>query len=464
MALAKKVIDARMVEWRNLKKLHTAQGVRITRLEEENKQLKAQNAALKATIVLQATQIQTLTLQMEELRTMVFGKKRKKHDDDLPPPPTQKSIRTPESYHRPIPTEAEVTGEQSHSIDTCTSCKAPLTKKSESVYYEEDIPLPITKVVTKHTVEKGYCTQCTQWVSATPLPSAKVVLGARVQTYVSYLSVVARLSITQIQQLLFDTYQFSISEGEVVKILNRQAIEYRPEYEQLKEDIRSRPIVHLDETGWKLFFERLRAFAWSMSTPEGKAVFLVGESRGGGNVPKLLGANYKGVVITDDFGVYKKLRNHQLCWAHLIRKHRDLAQSTEMDAPTKAHHTKAYQALCTLYTEIRDNRTPSLFETYARKLTTLTHSSKLDCKKLRTYKETLLKNIPKYLTCLSDANIPMTNNQAERSLRHLVLKRKISFGSHSKQTAENLAILLSVFMSKRAENPRGWFREMLQGV
>ncbi|MBI5401108.1 MAG: transposase [Candidatus Yonathbacteria bacterium] len=30
----------------------------------------------------------------------------------------------------------------------------------------------------------------------------------------------------------------------------------------------------------------------------------------------------------------------------------------------------------------------------------------------------------KYLTCLSDSRIPLTNNQAERSLRHLVLKRK----------------------------------------
>ena len=56
----------------------------------------------------------------------------------------------------------------------------------------------------------------------------------------------------------------------------------------------------------------------------------------------------------------------------------------------------------------------------------------------------------------------MTNNQAERSLRHLVLKRKISFGSLTKRTAENLAVLLSVLMSLRQRYPSNFFGEYLK--
>lgn len=71
-------------------------------------------------------------------------------------------------------------------------------------------------------------------------------------------------------------------------------------------------------------------------------------------------------------------------------------------------------------------------------------------------------NIQKYLTCLEDPRIPLTNNQAERSLRHLVLKRKISFGSLTKKTADNLAVLSSVILSLRQRYQSNFFREYLR--
>jgi len=40
----------------------------------------------------------------------------------------------------------------------------------------------------------------------------------------------------------------------------------------------------------------------------------------------------------------------------------------------------------------------------------------------------------------------MTNNQIERSLRYLILKRKISFGPFTKHTTEKLSILMPIIM------------------
>lgn len=60
-----------------------------------------------------------------------------------------------------------------------------------------------------------------------------------------------------------------------------------------------------------------------------ESVFLAGESRGKGNALKLLGENFSGFTVSDDYGAYRKLRNHQLCWAHLLRKFRDGAGSGE---------------------------------------------------------------------------------------------------------------------------------------
>lgn len=160
------------------------------------------------------------------------------------------------------------------------------------------------------------------------MPAAKVILGSNIQKYICYLSVICRLSYTQSRQILCDSYQISISEGEIAKILNREAVRSRSEYERLKEKIRGEPAIHLDETGWRILCDGDRSFAWVMSGAESReSVFLVGETRGGGNVETLRGDSYQGITVTDDYMAYRKLPKHQLCWSHLIRKFRDLAQS-----------------------------------------------------------------------------------------------------------------------------------------
>ncbi len=214
---------------------------------------------------------------------MVFGKKKKvrgpSDDDDLAPP-KEKMTRSQSSYRRPTPKDGEVTDFEHHVLSKC-SCSEEMTEKKTVVYYEEDIPLPAKKTVRKHTVEKGYCVTCKKWNTATPLPSHKAILGPNIQKYTCYLSILCRLSFTQIQALLMDTYGIHVSQGEIVKILNREAVRLRPAYERLKITIQGEPGVHLDETGWKLLMGGENSYAWVMSgTESGESAFLVGETRG----------------------------------------------------------------------------------------------------------------------------------------------------------------------------------------
>ena len=190
-------------------------------------------------------------------------------------------------------------------------------------------------------------------------------------------------------------------------------------------------------------------------------VFLVGESRGKGNVEKLM-EDFKGFVITDDYGAYRKLKKHQLCWAHLIRKFRDLAKSSELEEKQRLHCKNEYQKLCLIYDDLKNDKNIKRYNEFVKRLNELSMIKKLDPKKLVRTKTTLRKNIPKYLTCLSDSRIPLTNNQAERSLRHLVLKRKISFGSLTKRTADNLAVLMSSLMSLKQRYQSDFFLEYLR--
>ncbi len=193
-----------------------------------------------------------------------------------------------------------------------------------------------------------------------------------------------------------------------------------------------------------------------------RALFLLERHEGGGNVEKLTGDDHRGFVVTDDYGGYKKLERHQLCFAHVIRKWRDRAQSKELGEEQQLHCKEEYRKLCVIYDDLKNDRGIERYDEFVEKFTRLSTTSPLDPKKLSIYKTTLRKNIPQYLTCLSDPRIPLINNQAERSLRHLVLKRKISFGSLTKRTADNLAVLLSVLMSLKQKHRTGFFEEYLR--
>ena len=396
--LSKAEISLRMVELRNLRKLHAAQHVRIDLLEEQAKLLKAENRLLReANAVLTAT-VDDFKLQLEELRTIVFGRKR--------------------------------------------------------------------KTVIRHTVEKGYCASCRLWSAGTPLPAAKVVLGENVKRYVTYLSVVCRQSYAQIQGLLRETYGLDLSQGELAKILGQEGNRLRPEYERLKAKIRGEPSVHLDETGWNLFIRDERRYAWTMTGGgSAESVFLLGKTRGKGNAGNLLGDS-RAVVVSDDYGAYRNLdQGHQLCCAHILRKLRDLARSTEITGTVRDRCTLAYQTFAGIYADIETARasltSAASYDALHEQLSAFATAHPLDPVKLSRIRKQVRERSANYLTCLLHPGVASDNNAAERSLRHLVIKRKTSFGSFSEKTAETLAILLSVLLSYKQ---RGTLRGYLGGV
>jgi hypothetical protein len=233
----------------------------------------------------------------------------------------------------------------------------------------------------------------------------------------------------------------------------------------LKERIQNQPAQHYDETSWKVVKGLLGNFAWIMTgteTPE--AVFLLGKSRGGGNIDTLNPTTTIG--ITDDYGAYRKqFTHHQLCWAHLYRKFRDLAESDVVQ--DKELCLKNYEKVSSIYRELKEILpTPFDYETthayFVIELTEMAQPHPDDFKKLKTIKESLLKNIEKYLTCLKFPTIvPLDNNKAERGLRHLVIKRKISYGSKTEKGAETTSILASVLLSLKWMYPRNFWEKYL---
>jgi transposase len=467
--LTKKEIYGRMQELRNYRKLHAAQKVRIDLLEEQRTLLKEENALLRKENTTLKTLLQDVQLQLEEFKAKLFGKKRRHRDETKETPddePPSSASRTPDSYKRPLPTEDEVTETKQHPLDACMHCGHEV-EKTEVTYFEEDIPLPQTKVVIKHRVEKGCCASCRRWSTGAVLPAASVILGQNVKRYVTYLSVVCRQSYAQIQDLLKHTYAFDLSQGEIAKILEKEGNRLRPEYEQLKVSIRGEPSIHLDETSWHLLIgDGYRRYGWTMTGGvSGEAVFVLGKTRGKGNAEELMGDS-KAVLVSDDYGAYRNLETpHQLCCAHIHRKLRDLARSSELAEAARERATHTYHTFAAIYADLETARTSNdpatQHQSLLKRLRTFALPKQDDCAKLARIKKQVAERPERYLTCLMHSSVAADNNAAERSLRHLVLKRKISFGSFSERTAETLAILLSVLMAYRK---RGTLHTYLRGV
>ena len=440
--------------------LHEKARERVTNLEQENWKLKEKVKALEEENNFLKRTIEGVSFELEQVKIKLFGKKPIAHRIL---PKKEKKEREIFSYQRPVPENSTET--KSHPVSECAHCHGVLHKKSTRVFFEEDIPLPIQKVIIKHEVEVGYCALCKRQSSGYPIPSKKSVLGKNVKKYVCILSIGSRLSYAQIQEHLRDVFGLSVSIGEIGNILQTEADDLRPEYQALKQSVLTQTGTHYDETGWKVQKEEQGKFAWvAAGTDNNDTVFALGRSRGKGNIEDI----GKGKIgISDDYGAYRNsFPEHQLCWAHPHRKLRDVAESNEIEKKKKAHCARVYGLFSSLYRRIRtsveDGISPYLKRKYQTDFDSVSESLALDPAPLSKIKATLRKNKEKYFTFLRHPGIPIDNNKAERALRHLVIKRRTSFGSKTQRGAETTSILASVILSLKWNGPEDWFQKYLK--
>lgn len=241
--LSQEEVDRRMVDWYNWRKENP-------RLREVVQTLKAENKQLRADLQRERREreeaIEALTLRIEELSEMVFGRKRgKKDDDNAPPkddqdgsPPQPKKPRPPASYRRPTPREEEVTEEKHYGIDSCPTCGEALTHLHEAVRYLEDIIIPALsglKIVEKHIIETGFCPCCRKWRSVIPIRKQVCSLGENVRMRIAYCSTVLGQTFEKISRDLHDTFGITVSDGEITRILATEAVKLLPEYHAIDE-------------------------------------------------------------------------------------------------------------------------------------------------------------------------------------------------------------------------------------
>lgn len=495
MSFEEEVIKSRLelkhlrIENARLKRTHDLLHKKVLRFEQENRTLRQKNQQLRqqvqlltATVAHQEKQIESLKLIVEELRKIVFGNKKtggKKGTDTTgsggfreEKKKRKSADRSPDSYRRSAPSDAQGTDIYEYPLTHCPDCGSLLILLKTIIRYVEDIEdltklSKILKKITKHMIGSGYCPKCRKRKIARPVPPQISILGQNIKKFITYLTVIMRLSFGQVRQFLRDTASFEISDGEIASSLDEQGIRLAPERDRLVQKIRGAPGRHYDETGWKVQKGAQGNYCWISRPTEGEeAVFLMGRSRGKGNAEELQGEIDNQVGVSDDYAAYDNLfSEHQLCMAHPDRKLRDLAESKTLAPFPRAACQESYDAFSKLYADLQETLSTEYQkegwlakrDEYMQRMKEIAQVDKRDPEKLTTIKQSLEKNAEKYFTCLLKPGIPADNNKAERGLRHIVLKRKISYGSKSQKGADTMAILCSTLLSAWWNKPDNFF-------
>ena len=465
------------------------------RLRQQNSNLKTHNARLRGQLKdmgreLAETrqQLSTQAIQIAELQTMVFGKRRQpptsgpSTGQDRPSAP--KPPRTKDSYRRPLPSAGDITSTTDCPVSVC-ACGGELTSITTHDRFVEDIPLPkLTagyqpKLVTKYVVSRGVCLRCGKPTSGRNLGGATTSLGPNLRLLVSHLVGASGMSYEQVAQLCATLYGIQLSDGEIAGILQAQHRTWLPAYEQLKTDIQASRVVNADETPWPIQGEEGRGYAWVLSDATSpKACYVCAISRGAIHAQNLIGPDFTGIRISDDYAPYRGETlpgSQQLCWAHLYRCIRDLRYNDNLPEEQLLHVTYWYEAFAQIYQDLRMYLTEPYDEVVRRtqaqelwqrvqRLAATGPPAKTagEPKKLAQLKAQLLRaGIDRLFICLPE-DTPCDNNRAERDLRQLVLKRKRSFGSKTPRGAQALSTVLSLCTTTWRINQPNYFQALAQ--
>jgi transposase len=434
--------------------------LRIDKLEQKVKKLEAENKALRQ-------KVKDLTLAgsspqagggesspVKDIKPSVKNRRRKRrgrkkgHPAALRPMPDQIDV------HQPVPLPRDSDG-----CESCPACNTRLSELEEHQRVVEDI-IPQKVVVKCYHTRSGYCPCCRKRVESRAIeqpPAANIPhgqLGVNALSTAMVLRIVHRLPFRQVSAVLANLPKLSVSPGAVARQVQRVAEWFSQDYEKLMLQMRCAPIVHADETGWRV--DGKNGQLWSVTSPD-KTLYHIDKSRGGKVIQGLLGKAFGGTLVSDFYSAYSKMNcKKQKCLAHLLRDLKESAEKSEAfaagsflrDCKRLIHQMLRLKKQWDKLDD--DQYLPRVYrlESQLEKLATASydeaHAKRL-AKRLRKHQ----KELTAFLW-LKD--LEPTNNAAERALRPAVVARKISGGSRSANGAYAWARLASLMRTATQQN------------
>jgi transposase len=187
-------------------------------------------------------------------------------------------------------------------------------------------------------------------------------------------------------------------------------------------------------------------------------VFAIRNSREATALDDLLTDEFQGVMICDRAKMYWRAKRLQWCWAHLMRDFQSLIDSGDSSAKHLGHGLRASSRR--LFGHWADYRRGDISRAalqrrmgpVRRRIEKLllrgaeSGNKKYAgmCRELHEHREWLW-------TFLREEDVEPTNNASERALRHVVIWRKLSFGTQSAAGSRFMESMLTVIETCRQQ-------------
>jgi hypothetical protein len=229
--------------------------------------------------------------------------------------------------------------------------------------------------------------------------------------------------------------------------------------EELVEQVKKAALVHIDETGWKEGAHLL--WLWCFVTVT-TCLYLIGY-RNREFLETVLGELFLGWLMSDGYWAYRAYPKRLRCWAHLLRKARGLDQSTHI-SEAKPFGKQVLSLMAELMAAIYAAREGPPGENLRERFTPRLAAFKALCEryaqavhdKTRALAREFLNDWDAIWAILDQPHLPLTNNTAERALRHWVIARLLSQGTRTPQGTRAFGLLASIIDTCRLRQVDPW--------
>ena len=325
-------------------------------------------------------------------------------------------------------------------------------------WYELPPVKPILNEVQVHTLECPRCQHMTRGQLPQGVPTR--AFGPTVDATIGLLIGVCRLSKRAVSELMGQLFGLSMSVGAVVGCQKAVDGAIEEPVDEAGQFVKLQGVKYADETSWQQ--ARARAWLWTVVTSL-VTVFMIHGRRNAEAARELLGQAH-GVLCTDRHRAYDwwPQRLRQSCWAHLIRHFVAIEERGGQSGRIgQALHEEANR-MFHWWHQVRDGTLArSTFQAKMRLVKKRVHELLLEGRELDDgdgEKKTagtckrVLESFDTLWTFVRLEGVEPTNNTGERSIRHGVIWRKISYGTHSEWGSRFVARILTVHATLKQQD------------
>lgn len=365
---------------------------------------------------------------------------------------------------------------------TCPKCSHGICAGDDETRFEArqvfELP-PITLEVTEHRAQKCVCQGCGEHLTA-PFPEdvgAPVQYGPNIQATALYLGGYQLIPYQRLAELFTDLFHCPLSQGTLANFVKRGGQKAGHAMPAIRAALGNAPVLYADETGCRLHGRR----HWlHVASSERLTCYHVDEKRGIAALENMsLLENFKGRLMHDFWQSYYWVASclHLLCNAHLLRElvyvgeelkqqwaqemiellleakelrarsdKREAGRRQVIGEKTRLRIREKYAAILEGGYKINPEPAPPPPDKNGRR-----RRGKVARGKALNLLDRLDQRYGEIMGFFENEGVPFDNNQAERDLRMMKTREKISGSFRSDEHARAFCDIRSVISSARKQ-------------